>query len=172
MPIQCHNTVFTPKIYTKTSGPHSLSRSSLVTLTSLDITMAFNGRCAPPTVCMGCIFTSSCALTIPSSLSLSNVICRLRLDAPPPPPPPIVTNPLAGVLYVFLLLLEPSMVGRKGASHVLIRGKVMGRFVVTTAMKVSLVPHEAASCPPWMGSWGKDQRVNSVALSRQRESNY
>jgi hypothetical protein len=40
------------------------------------------------------------------------------------------------------------VLGRKGANQVLRRGKIMGRFVVMTAIKVSRVPHEAALSPP------------------------
>jgi hypothetical protein len=47
-----------------------------------------------------------------------------------------------------LLLLERSDVGRYGASQVFMSGNIMGRLVVTTAMKVSRVPHSAANRPP------------------------
>jgi hypothetical protein len=64
----------------------------------------------------------------------------------------MVTNPLPGVLHALLLLLERSVLGNNGCSQTLIKGKIMGRFVVTTAMNVSLVPHSAANAPPLTGS--------------------
>ncbi len=113
-----------------------------------------------------CIITSSFPLAKCSSLVLVNSdmvftvlwLCfcepRLRLDEPPPPPP-MVTNPLLGFLYAFLPLVERLRLANKGANQVLNNGKVLGRLVVMTAMKVSLVPHSAASCPPSTGSCDK-----------------
>ena len=45
----------------------------------------------------------------------------------------------------------------------------MGRFVVTTAIKVSLVPHAAATCPPLTGSW---RNISQVLWWRIRHSDF
>lgn len=67
---------------------------------------------------------------------------RLRLEAPPPP---IDTKPLPGDLYTLLLAEERNVLGSIGASQDLNNGKIIGKFVVMTAMNVSLVPHSAAN---------------------------
>lgn len=64
----------------------------------------------------------------------------------------MVTNPLPGVLYALLLLLDRSVLGKNGWSQTLNKGKIIGKFVVTTAINVSLVPHSAANAPPLTGS--------------------
>jgi hypothetical protein len=105
---------------------------------------------------------SSSPVTISSSLSLSNVktpkvwrarcgAVRLALTPPLPGPPPIVLKPLS-VTFCDLVLLEPTVLGSKGASQFLSSGKIMGRFVVKMAMKVSRVPQEAVSSALCKGS--------------------
>jgi hypothetical protein len=63
----------------------------------------------------------------------------------------MVTNPLPGDLSTLSLLLERSVLSKSGCSQTLNKGKIKGRFVVTTAMKFSPVPHSAASAPPSSG---------------------
>lgn len=95
-------------------------------------------------------FSSLTSSTIRSSLSLNVMFSVIGLAVLGPlrfrgvdagPPPPMLTKPV-GVLHDFLD--ERSKLPQNGVSHTRKRGNSMGRLVVMTATKASLVPHSPA----------------------------
>lgn len=134
-----------------------LCRSSLTTLTTTCLRMLLPPLCELPELSSAQPLTS-CILTFSimrSSLSLKEMLViglavggpRPRQLAPlaPAPPPPIVCMFLGVPPESFVDFLVEVRVPMRGDSQPLNNGKIIGRLVVTTAMKDSRTAHDPAS---------------------------
>lgn len=107
---------------------------------------------------VSCVFASP---TIRSSLSVKVKLVmgfavrgpRPRQLGPEPPPPPKVRSSL-GVPSVSFFVERTVLIRgpTRGVNQLLTRGNMTGRFVVTTATKVSRTAQDPASWAPFMGS--------------------